>query len=143
MTTSSLPRLLSTVPNPAPYLTRSEPLTRSISNSVSRLLCSYSTQQPRENTVTEQEHAPSLSHKEESMRTEEQEQEQEQQHDDDDEDGELVNDETGEVGGPKGPEPTRYGDWEHESQEMVRRILSYQFRASCRIEGIMLELKVL
>ncbi|RYR05368.1 hypothetical protein Ahy_B06g085235 isoform B [Arachis hypogaea] len=107
MTTSSLPRLLSTVPNPAPYLTRSEPLTRSISNSVSRLLCSYSTQQPRENTVTEQEHAPSLSHKEESMRTEEQEQEQEQQHDDDDEDGELVNDETGEVGGPKGPEPTR------------------------------------
>ena len=26
--------------------------------------------------------------------------------------GDHVNKETGEVGGPKGPEPTRYGDWE-------------------------------
>ncbi|CAN8251448.1 unnamed protein product [Cochlearia groenlandica] len=26
--------------------------------------------------------------------------------------GEIVNKETGEIGGPKGPEPTRYGDWE-------------------------------
>ncbi|KAK6925986.1 Succinate dehydrogenase assembly factor 4 [Dillenia turbinata] len=33
---------------------------------------------------------------------------------DDGDDGESVhvNKETGEVGGPKGPEPTRYGDWE-------------------------------
>ncbi|KAK6925987.1 Succinate dehydrogenase assembly factor 4 [Dillenia turbinata] len=33
---------------------------------------------------------------------------------DGDDDGESVhvNKETGEVGGPKGPEPTRYGDWE-------------------------------
>ncbi|GAB2212985.1 hypothetical protein Droror1_Dr00020995 [Drosera rotundifolia] len=29
-----------------------------------------------------------------------------------DEGGEYVNKETGELGGPKGPEPTRYGDWE-------------------------------
>uniref|UniRef100_A0A5K1BQL8 Succinate dehydrogenase assembly factor 4, mitochondrial n=1 Tax=Nymphaea colorata TaxID=210225 RepID=A0A5K1BQL8_9MAGN len=28
------------------------------------------------------------------------------------EDGVFVNKETGEVGGPRGPEPTRYGDWE-------------------------------
>ena len=28
------------------------------------------------------------------------------------EDGEYVNPQTGEIGGPKGPEPTRYGDWE-------------------------------
>ncbi|MED6158102.1 hypothetical protein PIB30_029537 [Stylosanthes scabra] len=105
---TSLPRLLSTVPNPAPYLSRSEPLTRSISNSVSRLLCSYSTQQHRQNTVIEQEPAPTLS--QENERTKEEE--QEHNHDDDDEDGELVNKETGEVGGPKGPEPTRYGDWE-------------------------------
>lgn len=28
------------------------------------------------------------------------------------EDGEFVNKETGEVGGPRGPEPTRFGDWE-------------------------------
>ncbi|XP_058100386.1 succinate dehydrogenase assembly factor 4, mitochondrial [Magnolia sinica] len=27
-------------------------------------------------------------------------------------DGIFVNKETGEIGGPRGPEPTRYGDWE-------------------------------
>lgn len=32
---------------------------------------------------------------------------------DDEDDGGLdINNETGEVGGPHGPEPTRYGDWE-------------------------------
>ncbi|KAJ0963031.1 hypothetical protein J5N97_028153 [Dioscorea zingiberensis] len=30
----------------------------------------------------------------------------------DDDDGVYVNKVTGEVGGPRGPEPTRYGDWE-------------------------------
>lgn len=28
------------------------------------------------------------------------------------ENGEYVNPNTGEIGGPSGPEPTRYGDWE-------------------------------
>lgn len=28
------------------------------------------------------------------------------------ENGEYVNPSTGEIGGPTGPEPTRYGDWE-------------------------------
>uniref|UniRef100_A0A7E4V6A3 Succinate dehydrogenase assembly factor 4, mitochondrial n=1 Tax=Panagrellus redivivus TaxID=6233 RepID=A0A7E4V6A3_PANRE len=28
----------------------------------------------------------------------------------------LVNPETGEVGGPQGPEPTRYGDWERKGR---------------------------
>ncbi|KAK1324429.1 hypothetical protein QJS10_CPA01g02155 [Acorus calamus] len=32
--------------------------------------------------------------------------------DEEEEDGEFVNKETGEVGGPRGLEPTRYGDWE-------------------------------
>ncbi|KAJ4822618.1 hypothetical protein Tsubulata_020949 [Turnera subulata] len=32
--------------------------------------------------------------------------------DDEDDDDDDVNEETGEVGGPRGPEPTRYGDWE-------------------------------
>lgn len=35
--------------------------------------------------------------------------------DEDDDDGdilEFVNPKTGEIGGPRGPEPTRYGDWE-------------------------------
>jgi len=27
-----------------------------------------------------------------------------------------VNPETGEIGGPKGPEPTRYGDWERKGR---------------------------
>lgn len=38
---------------------------------------------------------------------------QNEEDDEDDEDGgEYVNKETGEIGGPKGPEPTRFGDWE-------------------------------
>uniref|UniRef100_A0AC35GNI9 Succinate dehydrogenase assembly factor 4, mitochondrial n=1 Tax=Panagrolaimus sp. PS1159 TaxID=55785 RepID=A0AC35GNI9_9BILA len=28
----------------------------------------------------------------------------------------LVNPETGEIGGPQGPEPTRYGDWERKGR---------------------------
>ncbi|KAI6238247.1 Succinate dehydrogenase assembly factor 4, mitochondrial-like protein [Aphelenchoides fujianensis] len=28
----------------------------------------------------------------------------------------IVNPETGEVGGPQGPEPTRYGDWERKGR---------------------------
>lgn len=33
--------------------------------------------------------------------------------DDGDEDNSVyMNKETGEIGGPRGPEPTRYGDWE-------------------------------
>lgn len=28
----------------------------------------------------------------------------------------IVNEETGEVGGPQGPEPTRYGDWERKGR---------------------------
>ncbi|GMR51369.1 hypothetical protein PMAYCL1PPCAC_21564, partial [Pristionchus mayeri] len=28
----------------------------------------------------------------------------------------IVNEETGEIGGPQGPEPTRYGDWERKGR---------------------------
>jgi hypothetical protein len=38
--------------------------------------------------------------------------EREQEEDEDDGGGIDLNEETGEVGGPKGPEPTRFGDWE-------------------------------
>ncbi|PIN07148.1 hypothetical protein CDL12_20288 [Handroanthus impetiginosus] len=42
--------------------------------------------------------------------------EEEAKHDsrteDDDGDDVFVNKQTGEIGGPRGPEPTRYGDWE-------------------------------
>ncbi|KAI5657693.1 hypothetical protein M9H77_26486 [Catharanthus roseus] len=36
--------------------------------------------------------------------------------DDENEDGDHVNKETGEIGGPRGPEPTRYGDWERKGR---------------------------
>uniref|UniRef100_A0ACD5XW84 Uncharacterized protein n=1 Tax=Avena sativa TaxID=4498 RepID=A0ACD5XW84_AVESA len=36
----------------------------------------------------------------------------EETEDDDDENSPDLNKETGEIGGPRGPEPTRYGDWE-------------------------------
>uniref|UniRef100_A0AC34F3R5 Succinate dehydrogenase assembly factor 4, mitochondrial n=1 Tax=Panagrolaimus sp. ES5 TaxID=591445 RepID=A0AC34F3R5_9BILA len=28
----------------------------------------------------------------------------------------IINPETGEIGGPQGPEPTRYGDWERKGR---------------------------
>ncbi|GFY81842.1 hypothetical protein Acr_02g0000820 [Actinidia rufa] len=37
---------------------------------------------------------------------------QHEEEEDDENDGVHVNEETGEIGGPRGPEPTRYGDWE-------------------------------
>ncbi|KNA11971.1 hypothetical protein SOVF_130190 [Spinacia oleracea] len=36
--------------------------------------------------------------------------------DDEDDDDGGVNKETGEIGGPRGPEPTRYGDWEQKGR---------------------------
>ncbi|CAK9167976.1 unnamed protein product, partial [Ilex paraguariensis] len=36
----------------------------------------------------------------------------EDEDEDEDSDGVQVNKETGEIGGPRGPEPTRFGDWE-------------------------------
>ncbi|KAB7500411.1 Succinate dehydrogenase assembly factor 4, mitochondrial [Armadillidium nasatum] len=32
-----------------------------------------------------------------------------------------INPETGEIGGPRGPEPTRYGDWERKGRKFVTR----------------------
>ena len=41
----------------------------------------------------------------------------EEEEEDEEEDlGPYVNPETGEVGGPKGPEPSRYGDWERKGR---------------------------
>ena len=83
--------------------TRSEPLTSSITNSVSRLVCS-SAQQPEENVNKERR---------ESFEKDLENEKKEIVEDGEGEDEELdVNKETGEVGGPRGPEPTRYGDWE-------------------------------
>ncbi|XP_061356161.1 uncharacterized protein LOC133300602 [Gastrolobium bilobum] len=99
--TTAFARLFSSVSNPVLHHTRSDHLTRSVSNSVTRFFCSPSTQQHHhhENPIREQAQSPGESLNDESKRSKEEEEE--------DEDGDDVNKETGEIGGPKGPEPTR------------------------------------
>ncbi|CAK8568783.1 unnamed protein product [Lathyrus sativus] len=106
--TTSFPRLLSTASNPTLLRTGSEHLARSVSNSVTRLLSSSSTQHHNHNTVRDQPHTPTP----ESLKQSQKEQQQQEEQEVDDGDEIDLNKETGEVGGPKGPEPTRYGDWE-------------------------------
>ncbi|XVF53411.1 hypothetical protein PTKIN_Ptkin05aG0097600 [Pterospermum kingtungense] len=106
MARASLSRLFSSIselsiPKPSSNSFRSESMTRSASNSASRFMCS-SAQQPQ---LNQEEKANE--EKQESVKVENKEEEGEE-----DEDGQYVNKETGEVGGPRGPEPTRYGDWE-------------------------------
>jgi len=102
--TSSFPRSLTGVANTALRHTRSEQLTGLVSNSVTRLLCTSSTQLQQENPVKKQAQPPQESLHDESKQSHEPEK--------DEEDGDSINKEIGEIGGPKGPEPTRYGDWE-------------------------------
>ncbi|RDX61712.1 Succinate dehydrogenase assembly factor 4, mitochondrial, partial [Mucuna pruriens] len=85
-------------------LHHTEQMTRLVSNSVTRLLCSSSTLSQHENPVREQAEATQESLNDENKQSHEAKE--------DDEDGDRINEETGEIGGPKGPEPTRYGDWE-------------------------------
>ncbi|XP_004501208.1 uncharacterized protein [Cicer arietinum] len=106
--TTSFPRLLSTASNPTLLRTRSEHLTRSLSNSATRLLFSTSTHPHNDNTVREQIQSPTPESLHDQNKQNQQEEVEEEEEDDDTD----VNKETGEVGGPKGPEPTRYGDWE-------------------------------
>ncbi|KAG8476723.1 hypothetical protein CXB51_030575 [Gossypium anomalum] len=82
---------------------RSESVNRSGYNSVTRFVCfsAQETQLIREERSNEGDREAAKENLE-SVNKEE----------DEGEDGDHVNKETGEVGGPKGPEPTRYGDWE-------------------------------
>ncbi|QCD92111.1 succinate dehydrogenase assembly factor 4, mitochondrial [Vigna unguiculata] len=98
------PRSLTRIANTTLHHTRSEQLTGIVSNSVTRLLCTSSTQLQQENPVKKQAQSPQESVHEEIRQSHEQEE--------DNEDDDSINEETGEIGGPKGPEPTRYGDWE-------------------------------
>nr|KYP49334.1 UPF0369 protein C6orf57 [Cajanus cajan] len=95
---------MSCIANTALHHTKSEQLRHFVSNSVSRLLCTSSTQPQRENPINEQAQAPQESPHDESKQSHEPKEK--------DEDNDSYNKETGEIGGPKGPEPTRYGDWE-------------------------------
>ncbi|KAK2446185.1 succinate dehydrogenase assembly factor 4, mitochondrial [Trifolium repens] len=104
--TTPFVRLLSTASNHSLLRTGSEQyLTRSVSNSVTRFLFSSSTHHHHnDNTVRDQTQTPKPQFLHDENKQEED--------DDDDDDASDVNKETGEIGGPKGPEPTRYGDWE-------------------------------
>ncbi|GAV66212.1 DUF1674 domain-containing protein [Cephalotus follicularis] len=83
---------------------RSGPLTLSSSDSVSRFVSS---------TTQHQQESSKYQPKEESIKGNNQnENNQKDQEDEESEDDDIVNKKTGEVGGPRGPEPTRYGDWE-------------------------------
>ncbi|KAF5743462.1 succinate dehydrogenase assembly factor 4 mitochondrial [Tripterygium wilfordii] len=86
-----------------PY-TRSDSVTLSVTKSAIRFISS-STQQQEHREKPSQEETETV--KENLGREKEEEEE-----DDEEEDEGLVNKDTGEIGGPRGPEPTRYGDWE-------------------------------
>jgi hypothetical protein len=86
--------------------TRSDPLTRSLSNPVSQLICS-ATQQPH--PLEQNLNKPQADTNEKDFPNESQEDNQDDNYDDS---GNFVNKATGEVGGPRGPKPTRFDDWE-------------------------------
>lgn len=73
---------------------------------MSRLLCSSATQSQSQHQNPSKEQREPTDEKLESTEN------QADDDDDDDEDDGYMNKETGEIGGPKGPEPTRFGDWE-------------------------------
>lgn len=83
-------------------VSKSEPLPRSAINSVMSRLLSSSTGESR----PERENA--------EVKFEENEGKSEKRAEEGEDDGDELdmNKETGEIGGPKGPEPTRFGDWE-------------------------------
>ncbi|KAM3681989.1 hypothetical protein ACJW31_12G038500 [Castanea mollissima] len=112
-TLTSTPKLLFQ----AATTTRPDPLIRSV---VTRFMSS----------ATPHQEIPLQNNKQESIKedleTKNKEEEEEEEDDDDaqyvDENGNFVNKATGEVGGPRGPEPTRYGDWEQKGTTKNVRI---------------------
>ncbi|CAL5405311.1 unnamed protein product [Camellia sinensis] len=84
---------------------RSESVTLSGSNSARRLICS-STQFQQEDQVNPKKL------EEEELEIKEKIQNEKDNEDEDEDDDFDMNKETSEIGGPRGPEPTRYGDWE-------------------------------
>ncbi|XP_050387178.1 uncharacterized protein LOC126803412 [Argentina anserina] len=86
-------------------VTKSEPLTRLAVNSVSRFLSSSAGESQPGRVNAEVKHAGKAEVNDEKS--------EERAEDGEDDGDELdLNKETGEIGGPKGPEPTRFGDWE-------------------------------
>ena len=85
----------------------SESLTHS--NTSRRLFCSSAQQPQHREKQEEEEEVSSFSGNKQSPDGENGEEVEEE---DEGGGGVHVNEQTGEIGGPKGPEPTRYGDWE-------------------------------
>jgi len=54
--------------------------------------------------------------KEKQIVEEDDEEELDEEEEEEDDDKEFVNPVTGEIGGPRGPEPTRFGDWERKGR---------------------------
>lgn len=84
--------------------------TESSLNSASRLICSstprFQTQEQQQDDIKGQK-API-----QEVKIEHQSQRESDDEGNADDDSIHVNENTGEIGGPRGPEPTRYGDWE-------------------------------
>nr|GEW50288.1 hypothetical protein [Tanacetum cinerariifolium] len=94
-------RRLMTSPPPPPLIST---VRSSLSTSITRLISTSPETLPNINNQNEQDPI---------KQTQNHENENEQEEDDDLEGNEPdMNKDTGEIGGPKGPEPTRYGDWE-------------------------------
>ncbi|KAJ9164293.1 hypothetical protein P3X46_023889 [Hevea brasiliensis] len=118
MARSNLGRLFSTFflnpynPKLAMPYTRSMPVSRSVCNSISRFISSsgHQQQQKSEEGLKRKEEIENAIKQNPEIKSGEIEEEEEEE--EEDEDGVHVNKETGEIGGPRGPEPTRYGDWE-------------------------------
>ncbi|XP_002513557.2 succinate dehydrogenase assembly factor 4, mitochondrial [Ricinus communis] len=98
MARNNLGRLLSSSASLSNLSTRSE----SVIRSSSRMISSSSTSQPQSQDTQNNKEGEEENKKKPEIGSKE-----DQEYDD-----EFVNKETGEIGGPKGPEPTRYGDWE-------------------------------
>ncbi|CAN1751203.1 Succinate dehydrogenase assembly factor 4, mitochondrial [Linum perenne] len=107
MARTNLTRLFSPISNIAVASNaRSDPVVKvdTLSNTLRRLVSSTTTHQPEQEDLTNRNPSPDP---ESEKRLEEEEEAEEEDGDD-----YGVNKETGEIGGPRGPEPTRYGDWE-------------------------------
>lgn len=102
---SNLSRLFSF---PPPSLSAIPAAFRVTSNSLSRLVSSSANQQPSlsEQGVSGEEQREAGNGKSPDQRGDAGDDL------DDEDEGIDLNEATGEVGGPRGPEPTRYGDWE-------------------------------
>lgn len=89
----------------------SSPIARSEFNPVCRRVIS-TTAQLLQNQQPETKDSPIADDKEKIRNLIEDEKNHDSKDEENDSDDESVNKVTGEIGGPRGPEPTRYGDWE-------------------------------